>query len=216
MNCAAYYGLGHLRICKPEDFWLTAFQFGKSATSTRLESGCINSRAMHCAIHETADVATLQSRRHCLSPSGHRWAKSALRPDARPAASASISSRSSVKPDGVDAITFRLLLLFQVVADFNSSASDGTELNGQHMSMTSFAILQISHLRRSRRRHRVDPRRARRQDRPQPPHERDARSDGAGDLQGLVRRFRSHAGENGRPRALSRAGAMGAIPGSAG
>ena len=56
------------------------------------------------------------------------------------------------------------------------------------------------------------PRRARRQDRPQPPHERDARSDGAGDLQGLVRRFRPHAGEDGRPRALPRAGIWALFP----
>src|SRR5690606_32338217 len=39
-------------------------------------------------------------------------------------------------------------------------------------------------------------------DRPEPEDERDARSHGTGDLQGLVRGFRSDAGKDGRPRTL--------------
>ena len=48
-------------------------------------------------------------------------------------------------------------------------------------------------------RHSPRPRRARRQDRAEPPHERHAGGDGAGTIPVVVRRFRPGAGEDGRP-----------------
>lgn len=49
-------------------------------------------------------------------------------------------------------------------------------------------------------RHRIRPRRARRQDRAKPANERDAGGNGAGDLQGLVRRFRPDPRQDGKRR----------------
>ena len=61
---------------------------------------------------------------------------------------------------------------------------------------------------RNRRRHRPNSE----QDRFEPADERDAGGDGAGDLQGLVRRFRPHPRQDGRPHSILGAGTLELFP----